>query len=111
MTKSKDFRPYARRIMQASKPTDQVDDGRPYSAKRMRSPLLLGMAVSGAVILAAVIMASDAVPGLDLRLFGLAALTLVSAPAGFGKTTLVTDWFAALRHRAAARGAVVIAWI
>ena len=64
--------------MQASKPTDAVDDGRPYAARRMRSPLLLGMAVSGAVVLAAVIMASDVDPGLDLRLFGLAALAITA---------------------------------
>ena len=64
--------------MQAPKPTDAVDDGRPYAARRMRSPLLLGMAASGAVVLAAVIMASDAIPGLDLRLFGLAALAITA---------------------------------
>ena len=38
-------------------------------------------------------------------------LTLISAPAGFGKTTLVSSWIAALQTAGAAPGPTQIAWL
>lgn len=63
--------------MEASKPPDSASNG-PHSATPTHSPLVLGMAVSGALVLSAAILASDAVPGIDLKLLGLAALALTA---------------------------------
>lgn len=91
--------------MPASEPPLKSGDG-PYAARALRSPVLLGLAVSGAVILAAVIIASDGLGGVDLRLAGLAALAIAAAAV----LLLVQRYALAARHlRQAHQGAVQVA--